>query len=179
MVIRSKRGDILKKRIAGLMTIGSFGFMFQGCASSSMNEITEKIVKVETPKGQYKTVNKSSGAYGRYQIMPKTAKHYTKKLNMNHREWKRPENQDKIYMAILSDNVNTLKKNGYDINAFTVYGCHQQGASGFDYIMKHKNLNAKTCMRLRRNLPRKYKHIKNERLRVAWINYWSKRMKNI
>ena len=167
------------KKIVGLTIIGLLSFIFQGCATSSMKEITKKIVKVETPNGHYNTVNKKSGAYGRYQIMPKTAKHYTKKIKMNHREWKRPKNQDKIYMAILTDNVNTLKKNGYEINAFTVYGAHQQGASGFNYIMKNKNLNVKTCMRLRRNLPCKYKYIKNEQLRVAWINYWSNRMKNI
>jgi len=49
------------------------------------------------------------------------AKHYTKKLHMNHSEWKTPENQDKIYMAILSDNVTSLKEKGHDINAFTVF----------------------------------------------------------
>ena len=168
----------MKKNIAILSLIGLFGFMFQGCATK-MEKITEKIVKVETPNGQYTTVNKKSGAYGRYQIMPKTAKHYTKKLHMNHREWKTPENQDKIYTAILSDNVTSLKKKGHDINAFTVYGAHQQGATGFDYIMRSKNLDRKTCMRLRRNLPKQYKYIKNEKLRTAWINYWSNRMECI
>jgi len=162
-----------------MITIGLFGFVFQGCGSPPMKEITQKIVKVETPNGEYKTVNKHSGAYGKYQIMPKTAKHYTKKLNINYREWKKPENQDKIYTAILCDNINALKKSGHKINAFTVYGAHQQGARGFDCIIRNKNLNAKAYRRLRRNLPKQYKYLKNEKLRLAWINYWSHRMKNI
>lgn len=166
----------MKKRIVLFIVIGLFSLLFQGCADPTMDEITEKIVKVETPKGHYTTVNRSSGAYGRYQIMPKTAKHYTKKLNMDHRKWKHPKNQDKIYLAILEDNVSALKKCGYDINAFTVYGCHQQGARGFNYIMTNKKLNSKTCMRLRRNLPKQYRYVKNDKLKDTWVNYWSNRM---
>lgn len=53
--------------IGSLLSIG-----LQGCGSEpSLDEIKKKIVKVETPKGKYTTVNKSSGAYGKYQIMPK------------------------------------------------------------------------------------------------------------
>jgi muramidase (phage lysozyme) len=158
------------------MTIIFISMVLQGCGDPSMTDITEKIVKVETPKGKYTTVNKSSGAYGRYQIMPKTAKHYTKKLNMNHSTWKQPKNQDKIFMALLSDNVRCLKRDGIKVNAFTVYGCHQQGARGFKCIVKNENMSAKSYMRLRRNLPKKYKYIKNKELRETWICYWKDQM---
>ncbi len=151
-------------------------FLINGCASK-MDKITKKIVKVETPHGKYTTKNTSSGAYGRYQIMPKTAKHYTAKLNMKHNQWKKPKNQDKIYAAILQDNVKSLKRYGLDINAFNVYGCHQQGAYGFACILKNKNLTEKSYMKLRRNLPNKYTYASNEQVRRNWINYWSKRMK--
>ncbi|MEA3432945.1 MAG: transglycosylase SLT domain-containing protein, partial [Campylobacterota bacterium] len=80
----------------------------QGCGEPSLDKIKKKIVKVETPNGKYTTVNKSSGAYGKYQIMPKTAKHYTKKLKMPHSKWKKPENQDKIFIALLEDNIKNL-----------------------------------------------------------------------
>jgi len=161
----------------GLFLNLSLLILINGCASNNMDTITKKIVKVETPNGKYTTKNKSSGAYGRYQIMPKTAKHYTKKLNIPHHKWKKPENQDKIYRAILEDNVKSLKKNGFDINAFNVYGCHQQGSYGFKCIMKNENLTQKSYMRLRRNLPSKYRYASNENVRKYWINYWSKKMK--
>ncbi len=159
-----------------LIAIILLTIVIQGCEDPSMTDITDKIVKVETPKGEYTTVNKSSGAYGRYQIMPKTAKHYTKKLNMNHSKWKYPENQDKIFLALLSDNVKNLKDNGIEVNAFTVYGCHQQGATGFRSIVNNKEMSAYSYTKLRRNLPKKYKHISNEKLRKAWIDYWKNKM---
>jgi len=150
--------------------------LMQGCGDPSMTDIAEKIVKVETPNGKYTTVNKKSGAYGRYQIMPKTAKHYARKLNINHSQWKKPENQDKIFLALLSDNIESLKKNGMEINAFTVYGCHQQGATGFKCIVKNENMSAHSYEKLRRNLPKKYKYISNKKLRKAWIYYWTNKM---
>jgi muramidase (phage lysozyme) len=159
-----------------LVAIILLSMVIQGCGEPSMTEITEKIVKVETPKGKYTTVNKSSGAYGRYQIMPKTAKHYTKKLKMNHSTWKHPKNQDKIYQALLLDNVKSLQKHGIDINAFTVYGSHQQGASGFKRIVNNERMSARSYYKLRRNLPKKYRYIKNENLRKVWMNYWMNKM---
>jgi len=150
--------------------------VMQGCGDPSMTDISKKIVKVETPHGKYTTVNKSSGAYGRYQIMPKTAKHYAKKLNMNHSKWKQPKNQDKIFQALLSDNVKSLKDNGIKVNAFTVYGCHQQGARGFKSIVNNENMSAYSYTKLRKNLPRKYKYISNKKLRKVWMNYWKNKM---
>ena len=152
--------------------------LIQGCSSSEpdMDQIAKKIVKVETPHGKYTTRNKSSGAYGRYQIMPGTARYYTKKLDMNHYYWKKPENQDKIFKAILTDNICSLEKNGHKINAFTVYGCHQQGATGFNNIVTNTNMTDRMYYKLRRNLPKKYKHVKKENLRDVWLNYWQNKM---
>jgi muramidase (phage lysozyme) len=164
------------KKYIYVMTIMLVSMLMQGCGDPSMTDIADKIVKVETPKGKYTTVNKKSGAYGRYQIMPKTAKHYAKKLNMNHSKWKYPKNQDKIFLALLSDNVKNLKKNGIEVNAFTVYGCHQQGATGFKCIVKNENMSRHAYEKLRRNLPKKYKYISNEKLRKTWIYYWKNKM---
>lgn len=174
----SMRSYFKMRKYLVLFTGGLLSLGLQGCAGEepSLDEIKKKIVKVETPNGKYTTVNKSSGAYGKYQIMPKTAKHYTRKLNMPHSKWKRPENQDKIFTALLEDNIKNLKKQGLKINAFNVYGCHQQGARGFACIMKNENLTSKSYMRLRRNLPRKYRHMSKKELRETWINYWKNKM---
>ena len=159
-----------------LIPISLLYSVLQGCADPSMTNIADKIVKVETPKGKYTTVNRSSGAYGRYQIMPKTAKHYTRKLNMNHDRWKDPKNQDKIFLALLSDNVESLERNGMEVNAFTVYGCHQQGARGFKCIVNNENMTNYSYIKLRKNLPKKYRCMSNEQVRKAWINYWKNKM---
>ncbi len=164
------------KSFIHIMVVVLIAMVLQGCGEPPMTDIAEKIVKVETPKGKYTTVNKSSGAYGRYQIMPKTAKHYTRKLKINHSQWKKPENQDKIFQALLADNVKQLKEKGIEVNAFTVYGCHQQGARGFTCILKNEKMSRYSYEKLRRNLPKKYKHISNEKLRKIWINYWKNKM---
>ena len=96
-----------------LFVLGFTSFLLiQGCSSKPepsrephMDHIVKKIVEVETPNGNYTALNKKTGAYGRYQITPATAQYYTKKLDMNHYQWKEPKNQDKIFKALLSDNI--------------------------------------------------------------------------
>ena len=65
-----------------------------GLSHKTMKEIVKKVVKVETTTGNYHTKNRKSGAYGRYQIMPKTAASYAKKLKIPKSKWKIPHNQD-------------------------------------------------------------------------------------
>jgi len=167
------------KKYVVLLTGSLLSIGLQGCGEPSLNEIKDKIVKVETPNGKYTTVNKNSGAYGKYQIMPKTAKHYTRKLKIPRSEWKKPKNQDKIFTALLEDNIKNLKKHKFKVDAFTVYGCHQQGANGFICIMKNQNLSNKSYRNLRRNLPGKYKNIDKNQLRKMWINYWKNKMREV
>jgi muramidase (phage lysozyme) len=99
-----------------------------GLSPKTMKQIVKKVVKVESTTGNYHTHNKKSGAYGRYQIMPRTAKAYAKKLHIPYSKWKQPKNQDRIFEAIMADNIRSLKRNGLKVNAFSIYGTHQQGA---------------------------------------------------
>jgi len=146
-----------------------------GLSHKTMNDIVKKVVKAETTTGNYHTKNRNSGAYGRYQIMPKTAKAYTKKLKIPHSSWKRPHNQDKIFKAILSDNIKSLKRNKIKISAFSIYGTHQQGAGGFNAIMKNKKLTKSLERNLRHNLPKKLRHTSRANLKNTWKKYWKKK----
>jgi len=146
-----------------------------GLSHQTMKEIVKKVVKVESTTGNYKTKNHKSGAYGRYQIMPKTARAYTKKLKIPHSTWKRPHNQDKIFKAILSDNIRSLKRNGIKISAFSIYGTHQQGAGGFNAIMKNKKLTKSLERNLRHNLPKKLRYTSRANLKNIWKKYWKKK----
>jgi len=147
-----------------------------GISHKSMNAIIKKVVKHESTSGSYTTKNKNSGAYGRYQIMPKTAKAYAKKLNIPYSQWKKAGNQDKIFEAIMRDNILSLKRNKIKISAFSLYGTHQQGASGFKAIIKNKKLSKRLEKNLRQNLPKKYKHISKANLKKTWMKYWRKKM---
>jgi hypothetical protein len=133
------------------------------------------VVKFETTNGSYTKLNRKSGAYGRYQIMPSTARAYAKKLHIPYSKWKLPRNQDKIFQAILKDNIRSLKRNGLEINAFSIYGTHQQGAGGFNAIMKNKKLSKHLERNLRHNLPKKLSKISKERLKHVWVKYWKKK----
>ncbi len=146
-----------------------------GLSHNTMKEIVKKVVKYETTTGNYHTKNRKSGAYGRYQIMPKTAKAYTKKLKIPHSTWKKPHNQDKIFKAILSDNIRSLKRNGIKISAFSIYGTHQQGAGGFNAIVKGKKLTKNLERNLRHNLPKKLRSIHKSNLKKTWMKYWKKK----
>jgi len=102
-----------------------------GIQQNAFKKIVQKLIKIETTTGKYDAHNDSSGAYGRYQIMPNTAKYYAKKLHIPLNEWKKSYNQDKIFQAIMKDNISSLKRHGHKISAFTLYATHQQGAGGF------------------------------------------------
>jgi len=146
-----------------------------GVSHKTMKKIVKKIVKVESTTGNYHAYNKKSGAYGRYQIVPSTAKAYAKKLHIPYSQWKKPKNQDRIFKAILNDNIKALKRNGIKISAFSIYGAHQQGAGGFKSIVKNKKLTKKLERNLRRNLPGKLRRVHRSKLKRTWMNYWKKK----
>ena len=143
-----------------------------GVSHYTMKKIVKKIVKIESITGKYTAKNRNSGAYGRYQVLPSTAKFYAKKLKIPYRQWKKPYNQDKIFKAIMKDNIRSLKRNGHKVTAFSIYGSHQQGAGGFNTIMKKKKLSKTLERNLRHNLPKKYKYSSGAKLRNAWLKYW-------
>jgi len=147
-----------------------------GMSQNHLKNIVTKLVKIETTTGKYNVKNHRSGAYGRYQILPSTAKFYAKKLHIPSHLWKKPYNQDKIFRAIMQDNIKSLKKNGYTISAFSLYATHQQGAGGFNTIMRNRPLNTKLEKNLRQNLPSHLKKVKKSQLRVTWIRYWKNRL---
>ncbi len=146
-----------------------------GLSHKTMKEIVKKVVKAETTTGNYHTKNRNSGAYGRYQIMPKTAHSYAKKLKIPKSKWKIPHNQDKIFKAILRDNIRSLKRNGIKVSAFSIYGTHQQGAGGFNAIMKNKRLTKTLERNLRHNLPKKLRSTPRGCLKSTWKRYWKKK----
>ena len=90
--------------------------------------------------------------------------------------WKIPYNQDKIFKAIMKDNIKSLRRNGHKVSAFSLYATHQQGAGGFNAIMKGKKLTKTLEKNLRQNLPNKLRKVKKSQLRLAWINYWKSKL---
>ena len=147
-----------------------------GLKPATMKQIVKKVVKIESTTGNYHAHNRKSGAYGRYQIMPKTARAYAKKLHIPFSQWKQPKNQDRIFEAIMADNIRSLKRNGLKINAFSIYGTHQQGAGGFNAIMKNKKLSKNLERNLRHNLPKKLSKVHKSKLKHVWMRYWKKKL---
>ncbi len=142
----------------------------------TLEQIVHKLVKIESTTGKYNAENKNSGAYGRYQIMPSTAAYYAKKLHISIHQWKKPDNQDKIFNAIMKDNILSLKRGGHKISAFSLYASHQQGAGGFNAIIRNKPLTKKLEHNLRQNLPGKLQKVKRSQLRMTWIRYWKRKL---
>jgi hypothetical protein len=147
-----------------------------GMSQNSLENIVTRLVKIESTSGKYNVKNHRSGAYGRYQIMPSTANFYAKKLKIPKYLWKRPYNQDKIFRAIMDDNIKSLKRNGHKVSAFSLYATHQQGAVGFNRIMKNRPLSKRMEKNLRENLPSSLKKVKKSKLRTTWIRYWKNKL---
>jgi hypothetical protein len=183
--IKKQKKKIRKASIPIIMLFASSSGLSASCTKlakiagmkeNKLEKIVSKLVKIESTTGKYTVKNKSSGAYGRYQIMPSTARYYAKKLDIPHHLWKKPYNQDKIFRAIMKDNIKSLKRNGHEVSAFSLYATHQQGAGGFNAIMKGKKLTRKLEKNLRLNLPTKLRKVKRSELRITWINYWKQKL---
>lgn len=136
----------------------------------------DRLVEVESGNKDYTAYNEGSGAYGRYQFIPNTAKAYAKKLGIKGDKWKTPANQDKMFAAFTADNIRGLERKGLPTDLFHIYGAHQQGLSGFSDIMKN-NLNPQLEQKMRNNLPGDTSKLAGTDLRNAWINHWQERLK--
>ena len=149
----------------------------EGLAASfnPVSEDTRSIIGKVESADDYTAVNPTSGAYGKYQFIPSTAKEYATKLGLEGDSWKTPENQEKMFSAFMADNVRGLQSKNLEVNPFTVYGAHQQGLTGFSNIMAG-NLTSKLEANMRSNLPNQFKNLQGMDLRNAWVNYWRNRV---
>lgn len=132
------------------------------------------LVKIESGNVGYTAVNKSSGAYGKYQFIPSTAKVYAKRLGFKGDEWKKPENQDKMFVEFTKDNMEGLERKGLPTDIFHIYGAHQQGLTGFQKILRG-DVNATLERNMRSNLPSNLKKLSGKELADAWINHWKRK----
>ena len=164
-------GDVERGKVSNSITFANKG---QGQFVEGVdNRVINRIVMLESGKKGYRAEN-PSGAYGRYQIMPEVAKQYSAKLGINYDEWKKPSNQDAIFKALTNDNISGLKKANLEVNAFSIYGVHQQGLAGFKRIMSG-SVGKATIRNMRANLPSDIRNVRDEDVRDTWIKYWKER----
>jgi hypothetical protein len=96
-----------------------------------------------------------SSAYGKYQIMPDTAKAVIKKhgLDIPFEEWAKPENQERIYDALKDEYIRTLEMRVIDVTPQNVYAVHQLGTPRALRLFGNK-LNQADIDIMRQNLPK-------------------------
>jgi len=137
----------------------------------------DKLVALESG-GDYNAINPKTKAFGKYQLLPSTAKEYAKKLGIKEEEVSKPENQDLMFAALTADNMKALAKKNIPINTFTVYAAHQQGVRGAEEILKGKPLSKARIEKIKGNLPYSKEVLDSmtpEELRQAWIEYYKQR----
>jgi len=138
----------------------------QAISGGIAKNFTDKLSQFES-QGSY-TAENDSGAYGRYQFMPDTAKEYAAKLGIKYSEWKKPENQDKMFAKFTEDNATSLSKSGIPTTEFNLWGAHNQGVKGFKEILSDKPLSAVRKKKIAANLPSGMEPTKEN-----YIKHWS------
>jgi len=122
------------------------------------NETLKNSVYPSESRGSYSAVNKDTDASGKYQMMPKTAAPYLKKLGKtwaDFKNFKDPENealQEQVMDMDIETRTKYMKEEGIKITPFTYYMAHQQGARGLGdmfRIMEGKRVSDKEYKRLR------------------------------
>ena len=134
------------------------------------NDTLNYIAGYETPgsKDPYSAVNTSTGAFGRYQFIPKYAKPYADKLGVTVDDLKaNPNLQDKAAALKLNDLKRELSSYNIPLTKQNMYLGWQQGAKGLSNLLQGKaNYNA-----LDLNLPKGI-----DRTAPAFLNYWYDRL---
>ena len=147
--------------------------------------------------GSYDLVNSSSGATGRYQIIPKYANTWCKNTTPEYNccaTWKHSrECQDEMFDYLTQQNINQLKKmsSSLPLTNCSLYIAHQQGTGGMAWIYTGKipqafknddgSINfAKMKKNVYKNLSGKYREealnaTTPDELRNIYIEYWSDR----
>jgi hypothetical protein len=130
------------------------------------NNILDYISKIES-KGKYDALNKTTGAYGKYQFIPSTLRDYANKAGISVNTAKLPEWQDKLALMKVNDIKRELGSYGIPVNSANIYLAWQQGSKGLSDLIHGKgNYRA-----LDLNLPAGV-----ERTPSAFLNYWYKKL---
>lgn len=136
----------------------------------------DNLTLVESGVDGYKAENARTGAYGRYQILPSTAKDYFGKDGITENNWKTAENQDKIFTMITDTNRAELRKAGVEDTQLNLYGAHQQGLTGYKEILDSANngtkLSSVRISKIRGNLPNNGKGVADDEIANEWFKYW-------
>ena len=83
----------------------------------------------------YTTVNTGSGAFGRWQLLVKTASSIAKRLSIPLKDIKLPKNQIAIATYLRQQNYFHIIRNGYAPTDYVQYIYWQQGVGGGTHIM--------------------------------------------
>ena len=162
-----------------LAASGQFPVLAQsaGMKEPEMNAIMKKLVDVESSGGDYTAVNKSSGAFGKYQFMPETLNEYAKKTGQTVEQAKTPEGQEKMFQKYTQDNIDFLNDRDIPITALNLYGAHQQGKGGISQILQSVSkkkylIDDEVAAGIRSNIPNS-KGLDKKQLAQAWLDRWS------
>ena len=104
------------------------------------------LAKTES-SNKWDAYNKGSKAYGKYQFIPSTEKHYMSKLGLTKKQARTKEGQTMLVKALTDDNMKALTRAGYPVTQENLYLLHQQGASGGINLLrggKAKAINLKS-----------------------------------
>lgn len=80
--------------------------------------------------GNYLAKNKSSSAFGRYQVLKSTMAEKAKELNMSIADAKKPEGQEMVMNSLLSDYKSRLKEFNLPVTKENMFVLHNLGQTG-------------------------------------------------
>lgn len=112
------------------------------------------IASFESSGGNYKALNKTSKAYGKYQHLPSTTRKASKALGKSVKYLRTPEGQEEAQDWLMKENIAELKRRGIPITPTNVYGIHQQGGYLLEKMVKGKPLSARDRELIKVNTPR-------------------------
>jgi len=140
---------------------------------SKKKNIKDVIAHIES-RGDYNAANPHSSARGKYQFMSRTLTYVSKKMGLPKAYLKTPKGQERAMDFLMAENERVLRKKGVPIGAFTLYGGHQLGASGFARAYKGK-ATKKDISNMKNNLPKK---LRSGDVVANWMNYYKGKVAN-
>lgn len=152
-----QKSDSLAELFAGIDTVDPKAKTINVQSGKYDPESYMKTLKdIESSGGNYKAINKQTGAMGAYQFLPSTLKALQKRTgeSFSNQEFiSNPKLQDKYFKMLVEDNVKTLQNMDIPVNNFTLWAAHNLGPKQAKELIGSGALSDRTRAFIKSNLP--------------------------
>lgn len=140
--------------------------------NESDTEIADYFASIESSSGDYNARNKSSSAFGKYQVIKSTLAEKAKDLGISIKEARTPEGQEMVMHSLLSDYKSRLKEFDLPVTKENMFVLHNLGQTGGVRVLRG-TYTGEDIGAMRRNVSTEERKLPNDKLVKAYTERYN------